>query len=233
MKMKEPKLKQFKSCGGFTFFLHSPPQKNDVPSATVRREGAKEVRTPKMGEEYGRSRKGRRTVVVEESAGFSLVDEGIYRAELIDIQDIETQFGVSWRWVFDLVDFPEETLVSGVSSQKMTTRSKAYEWVSVLLGREPEPGEEVSFDDLIGRQAMVTIKNRPMRNGGEISNVVALAKVPKQMSIGKVDERAEAEAEKEIEEEAEEETEEEEEEETEAETEKKQKKTEKKTRRKR
>ena len=227
MKMKEPKLKQFKSCGGFTFFLHSPPQKNDVPSATVRREGAKEVRTPKMGEEYGRERRGRRTVVVEESAGFSLVDEGLYRAELIDIQDIETQFGVSWRWVFDLVDFPEETLVSGVSSQKMTTRSKAYEWVSVLLGREPEPGEEVSFDDLIGKQAMVTIKNRAMRDGREISNVVALAKMPKQMSIGKVDERAEAEAEKEIEEEAEEETEEE----AEAETEKKQQKKAKKTRR--
>ena len=227
MKMKEPKHKQFKSCGGFTFFLHSSPQKNDVPSTTVRREGAKEVRTPKMGEEYGRSRKDRRTVVVEESAGFSLVDEGLYRAELIDIQDIETQFGVSWRWVFDLVDFPEETLVSGVSSQKMTTRSKAYEWVSVLLGREPEPGEEVSFDDLIGKQAMVTIKNRAMRDGREISNVVALAKMPKQMSIGKVDERAEAEAEKEIEEEAEEETEEE----AEAETEKKQQKKAKKTRR--
>lgn len=227
MKMREPKHKQFKSCGGFTFFLHSPPQKNDVPSTTVRREGAKEVRTPKMGEEYGRERRGRRTVVVEESAGFSLVDEGLYRAELIDIQDIETQFGVSWRWVFDLVDFPEETLVSGVSSQKMTTRSKAYEWVSVLLGREPEPGEEVSFDDLIGKQAMVTIKNRAMRDGREISNVVALAKMPKQMSIGKVDERAEAEAEKEIEEEAEEETEEE----AEAETEKKQQKKAKKTRR--
>ena len=171
-------------------------------------------------------------MVVEESAGFSLVDEGIYRAELIDIQDIETQFGVSWRWVFDLVDMPEETLVSGVSSQKMTTRSKAYEWVSVLLGREPEPGEEVSFDDLIGKQAMVTIKNRAMRDGREVSNVVALAKLPKQMSIGKVDERTEAEAEKEIEEETEEEAEEETEEETEEKTEEKQQKEKKTTRRK-
>ena len=30
-------------------------------------------------------------MVVEESAGFSLVDEGLYRAELVDIQDIEEQ----------------------------------------------------------------------------------------------------------------------------------------------
>jgi len=186
-----------------------------------------------MGEEYGRRTRGRRTVTVEPSAGVTLVSEGIHRAELIDIEDIDTQFGQSWRWVFDLVDFPEETLVSGVSSQKMTTRSKAYEWVSALLGREPEPGEEIDFDDLIGRQVMVTVKNRTMRDGSEISNVVALAKIPEQMGMGRVDEKVEREAEREIEEGTEEETEEEEEEETEAETEKKQKKTEKKTRRKR
>jgi len=191
------------------------------------------VRTPKMGEEYGRSRKRGRTVTVEPSAGVTLVDEGIYRAELIDIQDIDTQFGQSWRWVFDLVDFAEETLVSGVSSQKMSLRSKAYEWASTLLGREPEPGEEIDFDDLIGRQVMVTVKNRTMRDGTEVSNVVALAKIPEQMGMGRVDEKVEREAEREIEEGTEEETEEEEEEETEAETEKKQKKTEKKTRRKR
>ena len=176
-----------------------------------------------MGEEYGRRTRGRRTVTVEPSAGVTLVDEGIYRAELIDIQDIETQFGVSWRWVFDLVDFAEETLVSGVSSQKMSLRSKAYEWASTLLGREPEPGEEIDFDDLIGRQVMVTVKNRTMRDGTEVSNVVALAKIPEQMGIGRVDERTEAEAEKEIEEETEEEAE--------AETEKKQEKKAKKTRR--
>ena len=167
-------------------------------------------------------------MVVEPSAGVTLVSEGIHRAELIDIQDIDTQFGQSWRWVFDLVDFPEETLVSGVSSQKMSTRSKAYEWVSVLLDREPEPGEEIDFDELIGRQVMVTVKNRTMRDGTEVSNVVALAKIPEQMGMGRVDERTEREAEKEIEEE----TEEEAEEETEEETEKKQQKEKKTTRRK-
>ena len=96
------------------------------------------------------------------------------------------------------------------------------------MDREPEPGEEIDFDELIGRQVMVTVKNRTMRDGTEVSNVVALAKIPEQMGMGRVDERTEREAEKEIEEE----TEEEAEEETEEETEKKQQKEKKTTRRK-
>lgn len=167
-----------------------------------------------MGEEYGRRK--RRTITVEQSAGVALVEEGLYKAMLTDIVDVDTQFGQSWRWIFDLIDYEEETLVSGITSQKMTTRSKAYEWASVLLGREPEPGEEISFEDLIGKQAMVTVKNRTMRDGREISNVVALAKMPKRRE------------EKEIEEEIEEITEEV----TEEVPEKKQQKKEKKTRKK-
>ena len=135
----------------------------------------------RAGEEENET-SGGRIVRVQEVIGFSLLDEGMYEAELIEIREIQTQFGNSWRWIFRITDAETENgepLVSGVTSQRVSTRSKAYSWISALLGRNLKGGETIDLDSLVGKKAQVEIRNRRMRDGTEVSNVVDVKPLPR------------------------------------------------------
>ena len=136
----------------------------------------------RAGEEENET-SGGRIVRVQEVIGFSLLDEGMYEAELVEIRDIQTQFGASWRWIFRVLDAETENgeapLVSGVTSQRLSTRSKAYAWISALLGRNLKGGETIDLDTLVGKKAQVEIRNRRMRDGTEVSNVVDVKPLPR------------------------------------------------------
>ena len=101
----------------------------------------------------------------------------------MEIRDIQTQFGASWRWIFRVLDAETENgeapLVSGVTSQRLSTRSKAYSWISALLGRNLKGGETIDLDTLVGKKAQVEIRNRRMRDGTEVSNVVDVKPLPR------------------------------------------------------
>lgn len=144
---------------------------------------------------------GRRIVRVQEVIGFSLLDEGMYEAELVEIRDIQTQFGASWRWIFRITDAETEDgeapLVSGVTSQRLSTRSKAYAWISALLGRNLKGGETIDLDSLIGKKAQVEIRNRRMRDGTEVSNVADVKPLPRARKRAKRAKRSEEESEEE------------------------------------
>jgi len=133
--------------------------------------------------EHENETSGGRIVRVQEVIGFSLLDEGMYEAELVEIRDIQTQFGASWRWIFRVLDAETENgdtpLVSGVTSQRLSTRSKAYAWISALLGRNLKGGETIDLDTLVGKKAQVEIRNRRMRDGTEVSNVVDVKPLPR------------------------------------------------------
>lgn len=139
-------------------------------------------------------------MTVDEAAGLSLLDEGMYPVELAEIKDIETEYGDGWRWIFDVLEEEEETLVSGITSQRMSEKSKSYAWASALLGKKPDIGDEIDIDELIGLRGNAELKTKELRDGTEVSNVINIKKLPKQKGKRKAEEE-------EVEEEEEEEVE--------------------------
>ena len=144
--------------------------------------------------ERTRRKKGR-VVEVEEAVGLSLLDEGMYPVELVEIKDIETDYGGGWRWIFDVLEEEEETLVSGITSQRMSEKSKSYGWASALLGKKPEIGDEIDLDELIGLRGNAELKTKELNDGTEVSNVVELKKLPKQKGKRKPEKEEEEEEE--------------------------------------
>lgn len=146
--------------------------------------------------ERTRKRKGR-VVTVDEAAGLSLLDEGMYPVELVEIKDIETGYGDGWRWIFDVLEEEEETLVSGITSQRMSEKSKSYGWAAALLGKKPEIGDEIDLDELIGLRGNAELKTKELNDGTEVSNVIELKKLPKQKGKRKTEKEEEEEEEEE------------------------------------
>jgi len=136
-------------------------------------------------------------VTVDEAAGLSLLDEGMYPVELVEIKDIETDYGDGWRWIFDVLEEEEETLVSGITSQRMSEKSKSFAWASALMGKTPEVGDEIDLDELIGLRGNADLKTKELNDGTEVSNVVDLKKLPKQKGKRKAEEVEEEEEEEE------------------------------------
>ena len=132
---------------------------------------------------------------MDEAAGLSLLDEGMYPVELVEIKDIETDYGDGWRWIFDVLEEEEETLVSGITSQRMSEKSKSYGWASALLGKKPEIGDEIDLDELIGLRGNAELKTKELNDGTEVSNVVELKKLPKQKGKRKPEKEEEEEEE--------------------------------------
>lgn len=119
---------------------------------------------------------------MDRAGGMSLLDEGMYPVELLEIRDVETEFGDSLRWIFGVFEEEDEDgevpEVSGITSIRFSEKSKAYGWASALLGYQPEVGEEVDLDDLIGLQGLGELKTGALRDGTEISNLVDLKPLP-------------------------------------------------------
>lgn len=72
------------------------------------------------------------------------VDEGIYPAVVtkLDLKTIEG--GDTFRiWHFDVEVDGETKKITASSSLMLGPKSKAYKWISAILGRRPEPGEKI------------------------------------------------------------------------------------------
>jgi len=130
-------------------------------------------------------RKRGRKVVVDSAGGMSLLEEGMYPVELVEIRDIETDYGDSLRWIFSVFEEEDEDgeipEVSGITSIRFSAKSKAYRWASALLGYEPDVGEEIDLDDLIGERGLGELKTGTLRDGTEVSNLVDLKPLPKKV----------------------------------------------------
>jgi hypothetical protein len=73
------------------------------------------------------------------------VDEGIYPAVLTKIDLKSTEAGEFRIWAFDVTADGKVEKVTAASSLMLGPKSKAYKWVSALLGRRPAPGEKLEL----------------------------------------------------------------------------------------
>jgi len=122
---------------------------------------------------------------VTEAKELPLVEEGDYRATVSRIEaDKSGKYGTMVVFYFDI----EGVEVPALASQSLNPKTKLYSWVHILTGKKLAVGSKLKFSDLTGKQALVTVRNRPvldekgqtqMRNGELLntSTVVELRKI--------------------------------------------------------
>jgi hypothetical protein len=96
-------------------------------------------------------------------------DPGVYRAKLRKVDEEESQFTdektgeQKWQyiWTFELLEEGYEgNTLTGWSSTNFGPRAKARAWAEALIGRSITSGENISGDDLVGKECdlMITLK---------------------------------------------------------------------------
>lgn len=88
------------------------------------------------------------------------VEEGTYEADFDGVEEgPEGQFGPSIRWNFTAYVEGEPEKVNGLTSTSTSTKSKGYEWLTAVMGRQPEVGEAIDFDSLKGSRCKVLVED--------------------------------------------------------------------------
>ena len=96
-------------------------------------------------------------MTVDEPKELPLVKEGDYKAKIIEIEaDKDGQFGKMLVFHFDV----EGIDVQALASQKLNPNTKLFRWVELLTGEKPKVGEDIIFQDLVGKEALVTVRNK-------------------------------------------------------------------------
>ena len=92
---------------------------------------------------------------------FKPVPEGTYVAQLVKLEEVtHKQFGETIKWSFDIIEPVEHvgTTVTGLSSTKVSPKSKLFSWVNAL-GSTLDPGESFDMEQLIGKRCRIKTKN--------------------------------------------------------------------------
>lgn len=110
---------------------------------------------------------------------FGSVPAGTYRVRLVDLQlTASDRFKRELiRWIFEVVEGENAgTQITGVTSTRISDRSKAYRWYTALGGQlvEKEGKKVVDLQSVIGKEAMARVETRTDAQGRQWSNVVDL-----------------------------------------------------------
>lgn len=109
-------------------------------------------------------------------------DPGVYRAKLQKVDEQESQFTdettgePKWQyiWTFELLEEGYEgNTLTGWSSTNFGPRAKARAWAEALIGRQITSGENISGDDLVGKECdlMITLKQSDRGTFAKIESV--------------------------------------------------------------
>ncbi len=72
----------------------------------------------------------------------------------------EAKFGKMLIFNFDI----KGVEVSALCSQKLNPKTKLFDWVKILTGKAPVVGEDLVIKDLVGKEALVTVRNRIVKD---------------------------------------------------------------------
>ena len=102
------------------------------------------------------------------------VPENEYAATIIDVRLVQGPHGEMVKVDFMLGgdDEYDGRQVSGVASRRLSENTKLGRWVSAILGRTPEVGDEVRAQDLLHKDCRVVVKHRANDDGQVFANVV-------------------------------------------------------------
>ena len=99
---------------------------------------------------------------------YEAMDQGVYRAKLVNLEEDEGEYGAFLKWYFEILeeDYESQT-IRGQSSipERFTSATKMWQWAQGLLGRAIQAGENIDFEDLIGRECMITVGHKETDRG--------------------------------------------------------------------
>src|SRR5215217_2106854 len=112
-----------------------------------------------------------------------VLEEGIYDAKLVNLEQKETKFGDRLMWAFEIDG--EGVEVVGFTSMSPSTKAKAYQWADAITG-QIDPGLGWGPEDLIGGGCMVVLEAAEDAQGIEKNKVVKV-KPPRKDKINAAD----------------------------------------------
>ena len=110
------------------------------------------------------------------------VDDGVYKAVVVDIDEMTGDRGPYYRWKFKILDpvYEEEEIegdvfLSGMTPAKLKDGSKLDKWL-VACGVSSEDGDVIDTDDAVGSKVRVMVEQREGKNDTIFSNVTKVSR---------------------------------------------------------
>lgn len=126
----------------------------------------------------------------EDNKEYELLEEDTYAATLWSIKTVDKPDWMQrsdaekkdydpghydpaqWEWIFELADPEYEALrLSSYTNRSLHPKSNGFRFLLPLLGRAPEPGEDITITDLVGRPCKITVKIRQKKDGSEYNKI--------------------------------------------------------------
>jgi hypothetical protein len=116
-----------------------------------------------------------------------ILEDGAYDAKLVNVEQKETKFGDRLMWTFEIDG--EDAEVVGVTSMSPSTRAKAYQWATAVMG-EIDPKLGWGPEDVIGGECVVVVEAAEDAQGVEKNKVVKVkpSREGKTVDVGSADE---------------------------------------------
>ena len=112
-----------------------------------------------------------------------VLEDGDYDANLVNVEQKETKFGVRLMWTFEVAE--ENTEVVGFSSMSPSTKANAYQWAAAIAG-EIDPKLGWGPEDLIGGECVVVLEAAEDAQG-TAKNKVVKVKPPRKGRVQTID----------------------------------------------
>ena len=104
-----------------------------------------------------------------------VLEDGVYDAKLMNVEQKETKFGERLMWTFEVDG--EGVEVVGWTSMSPSTKAYAYQWASAI-GGEIDPKLGWGPEDVIGGECVVVLEAAEDAQGSE-KNKVTRVKPPR------------------------------------------------------
>lgn len=100
------------------------------------------------------------------------VPPGIYRAKFIRAERVESdEYGDGYRFVWEVTDGDQKGQETGrTTSTAMGPRANLPKVLSMILGKDPEPGEQVDLERYYNVPGQITVEETESRNGTRVVN---------------------------------------------------------------
>src|SRR5215217_6287990 len=109
-----------------------------------------------------------------------VLEDGVYPAQLANVEQKETKFGERLMWTFEIS--AENTEVVGFTSMSPSTKAKAFQWAAAIMGGiDPKIGW--GSEDVIGGDCTVVLEVAEDAQGTEKNKVVKVKSPRKKTAV--------------------------------------------------
>lgn len=100
---------------------------------------------------------------------------GEYRVKLVELTTVDGKYGEQLRWKLEVAqgEYAGRTLTA-FCSPSGNPASKCVRWVSALIGRHLQAGEQVDLATLVGKEARAVVIVKATPEGREVNSVQEL-----------------------------------------------------------